>query len=437
MDSPLTTDQILIEKCKELIEKQLPWGSSDSWKQRDFETLSKRIYHKTNVLLSLSTLKRIWKKKPQSTPHPSTLNALAQFLEFADWYDFKEQHAGDTLIESHSQNSIHPKNDQVKAKLGGKAIPKSALITTLFLIICGLSINYIHGLKTKSNLEYISFNSKKAVSSGVPNTAIFNYDISMVETDSVFFQQSWDESKRVHLNKSDTHYTTVYYFPGYHKAKLLVDNAVVKEHPIHVTTDGWLGLVPDVGNPMIPIYLQKGHIHRNGFLYTSPEDLTSYRIDVSKRNYWITFYHVADFGDIDGDHFTLHARLKNSLDEGGLVGQYGIITIMCENGRILLPLSIPGCVGNISLKFMEKWIHGRNNDLSMFGCDMSQWNEIQCHIQDRRVQISLNNHIIYNTEYQNPAGGVMGVNFRFFGCGAVDHVRLMDGNNRIAFEDQF
>lgn len=72
-----------IAKCKILIEERLNWPAGQDWTQRDFEYLKDLIFEKTGTLLSLSTLKRLWKEKP-GRPHPSTLNAMANFLDFPD-----------------------------------------------------------------------------------------------------------------------------------------------------------------------------------------------------------------------------------------------------------------------------------------------------------------------------------------------------------------
>ena len=78
-----------IAKCRELIEKKLAWGKSDTWRSQDFETLSEKILEETKVMLSSTTLKRIWGKVSyESTPNMATLNALAQFAGYENWRVF-------------------------------------------------------------------------------------------------------------------------------------------------------------------------------------------------------------------------------------------------------------------------------------------------------------------------------------------------------------
>src|ERR1700734_3446935 len=83
--------QLLI-KCRLLIEESLNWGDNDTWSNDDFEQLSEKIFDKTKVQLSISTLKRIWGKvRYENFPTTATLNALAGFLDYESWRDFRQK----------------------------------------------------------------------------------------------------------------------------------------------------------------------------------------------------------------------------------------------------------------------------------------------------------------------------------------------------------
>ena len=52
----------------------------------DFQLLIHQIWEKQHAILSLSTIKRLWGYVASNgTPRLSTLNTLAQYLDFADW----------------------------------------------------------------------------------------------------------------------------------------------------------------------------------------------------------------------------------------------------------------------------------------------------------------------------------------------------------------
>src|SRR5215467_2511206 len=81
-----------ITLCKQLIEKKFQLQNVEgSLRQRDLEYLADNIEERSGIKLSLSTLKRLWKKDYDQTPHPSTLQALVSVLGYKDWQEFKLQ----------------------------------------------------------------------------------------------------------------------------------------------------------------------------------------------------------------------------------------------------------------------------------------------------------------------------------------------------------
>jgi hypothetical protein len=70
-----------LEKCKRLIEDKMGWPPSTTWKQRDYQNLAAAIDERTGILLSVSTIRRLWAPDYKGTPQVATLNALAQFLD--------------------------------------------------------------------------------------------------------------------------------------------------------------------------------------------------------------------------------------------------------------------------------------------------------------------------------------------------------------------
>ncbi|MGE8293870.1 MAG: hypothetical protein ACN6ON_19415, partial [Sphingobacterium sp.] len=90
----------MFHHLKESIENQLEWGETTSWSTADFEKLSEKIQEKTGVILSVSTLKRIFGRVDyQSTPSLTTLNTLAQFIDYEDWRTFRNSCAHKAAIQ--------------------------------------------------------------------------------------------------------------------------------------------------------------------------------------------------------------------------------------------------------------------------------------------------------------------------------------------------
>ena len=185
------------------------------------------------------------------------------------------------------------------------------------------------------------------------------------------------------------------------------------------------------------MYLPRDKIFDKTRLYASPEILQANNVQVSRGEFFVSFFYVHDFGNIDGDNFVLESQVKNDLSDGGLTCQYADVIIMCENGRMVIPLSMAGCVSNNSLKFIDVYRDGKENDLSKFGCDMSVWNNLRCEVRNREVNLSLNGKKIYTLSYQEPAGRVIGLHYIFYGAGSVNKVILYNQDKNIVFSDDF
>ncbi|MBR1799870.1 MAG: hypothetical protein IJ767_00020 [Bacteroidaceae bacterium] len=61
---------------------------------KDFDFLSKAVFDKLHENISATTLKRLWGYfKENVTPRHSTLDFLAQFIDYAGWEDYCQQHS--------------------------------------------------------------------------------------------------------------------------------------------------------------------------------------------------------------------------------------------------------------------------------------------------------------------------------------------------------
>lgn len=213
-----------MEELIRKFEEKLGWGDSRSWGRYDFEKLSELIAAETKTTLSVSTLMRVFGKvEYRSRPSVTTLNTLVQFLGYKDWRSFS-------------------------AWREPEPPPKATLLKPYLLvlgggIICSLFFYFLSGKDTLYSSEDFSFSSRKVLTTGVPNSVVFDFDATKARPgDSVYISQDWDIRRKVPVNRNDKHHSSIYYFPGYFKAKLLVGSQVVKEHSICIMTDGWLGL---------------------------------------------------------------------------------------------------------------------------------------------------------------------------------------------------
>ncbi len=440
----MQNDKVLLTHCCALIEKKLGWGESERWTNADFEVLSEKIQVETGVSLSTSTLKRLWGRvRYSSTPQAATLNALAQFAGYPSYRDFAlsqeqtidpKKAAFKNSIESTSASEVPTK----KVPLPQRTFSRSIIWSIGLAMGFGLSLLIAFSLSTSPTRELppppsYAFSSRP-VATGIPNSVIFTFDVSQAKTDCLFVQQTWDTSKRFAIEKDQREATSIYYYPGFFRAKLTVDSTVVKQHKLLIKTDGWL---PMVERAPVPVYFEPEESTRNGAFGLSAEQLASRNISVQPEVPSVLYYYVDDFEALFADNFMLETRVKNTFSLGSGACQKTQIVVLCESGFFVIPLSIPGCTSTLDAAIPGKYIEGSKADLSKFGVDFNDWAEVRLEVKDKRVEVLLDDLPVLRKKFSSNAGKVVGVGYSFEGTGLVDYARLYDGEGKVVLRAEF
>jgi hypothetical protein len=275
----------------------------------------------------------------------------------------------------------------------------------------------------------------KTVSVGVPNTVVFHYDLHNVEADSFFFQQSWNELSKVRIDPGGSYYSNIYYYPGFHKARLIANDSVIKTCRVHITTDGWLPLVRYSLDDILPSYIKNSHAITNGALHVSQNDLIASNINVDK-DFVLSYFNVRDFDNTVSDNFSLDTRIKCDTNTKLPCPAFEL-RIICEENIFFVRLMGKGCERNVAIKMGEVYEDGASDDLSALGCNLYDWQHLQIHIQQKQATIYLDDQSVHTIHFKNNYGKVMGLVYNFEGTGAIDYVRLRNGQNKMVYEDDF
>lgn len=419
-------DERTLQECRRRIEEKLGWGSSEMWANRDFEVLSAKIESATRIKLSVATLKRIWGKvKYTSHPTLTTLDALALFMGYENWRTFQVQHQPEVGI------SPVPRQRSPLRKKSLLLIPAALGLTILIILL--LSNDNLPGSVASAPFdpEAFSFSSAMVITEGVPNSVIFDFDASnAADQDSIFIQQSWNKQLRRQVNRTERHHTSIYYYPGYFKAKLVVNDRVVKEHDLFILSDGW---VPVIERPTVPVYIKTEKAVVDGIMTIKPETVTQYGVPLQPETPWIAFHNSRNFGSLKSDNFIFETELRNEYGEGAGVCRLTEIQIRLEGGALILPLSIKGCVSNLQLA--DK--NGRIGDTSALGCDLSTWVTVRYEVREGKGSIFINGRKAYDLDLGFPALPIAGILYRFQGAGSVNYVRLSETSGTVIFADNF
>jgi hypothetical protein len=462
----MQTDENLIRKVKKMFEDKTGWGNSDAWTNQDFLQLSELIRDQTGVTLSHVTLKRVWGKvKYESLPNTHTLNTLAQFLGYDTWRDLaaKTHHADGA---THPTDVLHPTDvphlaDAPPMVPGRDGIPppvftepsrprdnaatrpisghhpgapfrrKLWMFIPLLAIIL-LVLFFLHGQQPSPQSQDYAFSSRKVVTSGLPNSVIFDYDASRSPDDSVVIQQSWDTTRRVKVPRNGHQYTSVYYYPEFYHATLQVHNKIVKTHNLLIGSDGWLPLI--VQDP-VPVYFTKADAIHGGKISITPEQIRSRNIPLQPAPPTVLFCNVGDFGEIYTDHFVFETSLKNDYAEGSAACQLTRIYLLCEGSPIWVPLCAKGCVSNIDLYFTYFYTSGKREDLSAFGVNFNDYVKVRIESDSGKAKILINDHLAYTVPRHIIRSKIIGIDFQFQGAGSVDYVSLTNG--KASYRDDF
>lgn len=409
----------MLSNCLLEIEKKLNWGSSEYWNTQDFERLSEQIAAETAVVLSSTTLKRLWGKvKYNSTPNGSTLDALAQFLGAENWRSY-QQNQRDTFKMANpslEESPITTWSVRSRWKLALLTF-SSLLLVSLFAFI--FSSNADEELLRPADFKFQS----RPVAKGIPNSVIFEYDASAAPEDAVVeIQQSWDTRKRTQVSASDQLSTSIYYRPGFFNAKLVVNDQIVAQHDVFIPTEDWLGFVEQTP---VPIYFEPEEIVQEDQIAISVDLLEANGINPKQNNTYVRLYRVEDFGDVRVNDFTMETSLKNTFGEGVSACQNVEIILLCSGQAIIIPLSIPGCIAQNRLWVLDTLIDGKTQNLSTFGTDFSDWVKVKVKSENGQISFWVEEELAYQLPLEVEADRkIMGICYRFQGAGAVKDLEL-------------
>ncbi|HET6767880.1 MAG TPA: hypothetical protein VFH08_10795 [Chitinophagaceae bacterium] len=409
-------DTEYLQLCTRLIEQKLNWRPAEEWRNYEFTELSDKISDTTGVNLSGTTLKRIFGKlKYESLPSTVTLNALAAFLGYESWMDFKSKQSLKKQRETEVQTVVK-KKPGLREKVWPIAAAVSGVVAILaFTLLSGKSSSE---LKNEKEIVFTS----KPLADGLPNSVVFTVDLKGNTPGKTVIQQSWDTSRTVTLQPGQKEATGIYYFPGYFRSKLILDGKIIKEHDLFIRADKWMATID---HQPIPTYVKKEDLLLKEQMGISENVLNEIRT-ITKPT-WLTYHLVKPFGNLQSDNFALESSIKNTFAEGPAVCKTARILVLCSKGVFIVPFTIPGCASDISVKVNDVFVQGSSNDLSSFGTDLSNWAKVRMETKNRTMKIFLNDKLVRQETYKEDAGEVVGIRFSFLGAGAVKDVKLSDG----------
>lgn len=412
-------DQELLEQLKKKIEEVSSLPVPEKWSQKDYDFLVYFIEEKSGVRISLSTLKRIWKNENNRLPHIATLDALSQVAFEKKWLSLKA-------------DVVPNRNAFSEKKLNSKLL-WPILGGILVLVVLFSSYTYLRNTPVQDilNTENVSFSAQATVANVVPNSIVFDYDVSDIQADKFYIQQSWDKRRSVEIYKENKTQTDIYYEPGLFKAKLIADSTIIAEIPVHIKTKDWF-LQAVQENVKVPF--DKSQWLSNGTLGVSDSGELAENIDLEK-TLQMLFCNSRNFGT-DGDNFSYSSSVK--MDTLTSVPCPSIsIVVKGDNNYFMMQVLKKGCESEAFLKISEKRISGKTNDLTILGTNVYEWQNLEITVTNKVLTMKRNGTILYQDSYQDTIGTIKEITYIFNGIGTIDNVVLKDANGSITYADDF
>lgn len=414
------SEDTYLDACRQEIESRLQWGPADEWVTADFEDLSDRIANETGRTLGATTLKRVWGRvRYDSSPSRHTLDTLALFVGAGSWREFQGLHH-DGLSESDAFKE--PAMPGLASTREAEASPTRrwtglAAAVILVSVVMIWMIRDGRDLVADPTQVNVSFASR-TVSEGLPNSVVFDYQLSGVAGDSFFIQQSWDARLRDRIDPSQSQFTSIYYYPGHFRAKLIADTLVLREHLLTVPTDGWDILI-ERDRPA-PIYAEPIPTDGDVGLRLDPDWMLGSVPDLLEGGRAMNVFVVGQFDPLPSQSAVLRTRIRLDVNPAFAACQAATINLMATTGWISIPFARTGCSSGMNMTAGDKQISGQTNDLSSLGVDLSSWTDVVIAVRDRLVFIEINDEPVYQAAYSREIGDIIGVRYRFEGSGMIE-----------------
>jgi hypothetical protein len=405
----------LVHVCMTELCKNAGFGGSTDLVQRDLEFLCDQIESKTGVIISLSTIKRLLKGQFSRLPQIATLDAIAVTDGYPNWQQFK--------TSKNLEGKVTKTTTVLPSRNGAKRLNRNMFLWTapVLLIIVSLFIMMKGRKLALAGLDKAHFSARKVTGNDVPNTVVFSYNVDSVTADSFFIQQSWDRNRRVRVYKNNYTLTDIYYEPGYHTAKLIANDKIIKTMDVSIPTDRWMFYAKEGIFQTKPKYIEANGEKARAVKLTK-DDLTKSNIDIQKEGVFVNVFFPSKI-EYPSDNFVLRFRIK--VDElKNEACPFLMTEVFCQRQFMYFTSTLKGCTSELRSQFGENLLDGKTSDLSALGTDIKTWQDMEFSVKNKIATVSFNGAKVYSASYHNTCGLITGIGFISNGLCEVDSLSM-------------
>lgn len=413
------TDRALLESLKSKVEELAGLSGHSDLNQKDFDFLVFYIEEKTGQALSLTTLKRIWRNEFQRLPHLSTLNMLSQIAYNHDWHTAKKR-----LLENQVSPSqpVSSNTATVHKRVTHKLSP-AIVVGLAVLIACGIGYYFIN--RVHPDPGDIQFSATVTADRIIPNSVVFSYDLRDFKADHFYIQQSWDPAKTIEISPVNNKQTDIYYEPGYHYAKLLGNDKVLKEIPVHIKYNDWYVRFRYPNSELVAV--GKTDLHTDDYLGLKKEYVLNHFRPLDTK-FQLGYMLSKDF-EVEADEFEIEAQVKF---DSAYAPACPMINLLIKGNKdyAWITFGNKGCESNLGVKVSDLSISGKTNDLSALAIDAFTWQKVYVKLSNDKLILSINDKVVRTGSYNRLLGDLKEIDLFFNGIGSIADVRISDNVSR-------
>ena len=139
---------------------------------------------------------------------------------------------------------------------------------------------------------------------------------------------------------------------------------------------------------------------------------------------------------VESDNFHLKVRVRWK-ELKNVVCPRIMFEVCGQSNSLFFFTSPPGCTGSIDANVGEHFLSGKTTDLSGFGCDIREWQDVEVIVKNREAVFAINKKEIFRKNYTKSPGLVTGLVFSSNGLCEIDHVSLRGLDGKIVYENNF
>jgi hypothetical protein len=291
------------------------------------------------------------------------------------------------------------------------------------LFACGIGYYFISHVN--GDTGNIQFSATVTADRIIPNSVVFSYDIRDFKADHFYIQQSWDPAKTIEISPVNNKQTDIYYEPGYHYAKLLGNDKVLKEIPVHIKYNDWYVRFRYPNSELIAV--EKTDLNTDGYLGLRNEYVLHHFRPLDTK-FQLGYMLSKDF-EVNADEFQIEAKVKF---DSAYAPACPMVNLLIKGNKDYswITFGNKGCESNLGVKVSDLSVSGKTNDLSPLAIDAFSWQKVYVKLSDGKLTLSINDRIVQKGSYNKPLGDLKEIDLFFNGIGSISDVRMSDAVNR-------